>query len=39
MTVDVLRAAGGFLVLLSVLQLCAALAVSCAILWLRRTTR
>jgi hypothetical protein len=38
MTVDVLRAAGGFLVLLSVAQLCAAVAVSCAIVWLRRTT-
>jgi hypothetical protein len=38
-TVHVLRAAGGFLVLLSVIQLCAAMAVACVIriLWMRRS--
>jgi hypothetical protein len=36
-TVHVLRAAGGFVVLLSLLQLCAAIAVACVILWMRRS--
>jgi len=36
-TVHVLRAAGGFLVLLSALQLCAAVLVTWAIVWLRRS--
>jgi hypothetical protein len=37
MTMNALRAAGGFLVLLSAVQLCAALAVACVIVWLRRS--
>jgi hypothetical protein len=36
-TVHVLRTAGGVLVLLSVMQLCAALAVACVIVWMRRS--
>ena len=37
MTVHLLRAAGGFLIVLSALQLCAAAAVAAMISWWQRT--